>query len=246
MIMLKKIKFNGGSMSNFNPFEKEIKKTVLNHLLSKGNIKNDTIVINELTIDSFARRVDLAILVDGKIIAYEIKSDADSLYRLSGQLEKYKQYFDKIIVVTTIKHIENILAMIPKNIEVWEVTEEKIKIKKRGKLSNIEDKGNYLDLLRVQDMRKLAKNFKIPLDRGGKREIKDTLKKNLNKIPFKKLKFFVIDVISQRYKSTSSNFIENIKIGNRVTINDLNRLSPYSQKTKDNRIFEGSILGKLK
>lgn len=233
-------------MSNFNPFEKEIKKAVLNHLLSKGKINNDTIVINELTIDSFARRVDLAILVDGKIIAYEIKSDADSLYRLSGQLEKYNQYFDKIIVVTTIKHIENILAMIPKNIEVWEVVEDKIKIKKRGKLDNIKHKENYLDLLRVQDMRKLAKNFKIPLGTGGKREIKDILKKNINRISSQKIKVFVIDVISQRYKATSSNFIENIKIGNRVTVNDLNRLSPYLQKKIKNKIFEDSILGKLK
>ncbi|EMP2054345.1 sce7726 family protein [Enterobacter kobei] len=233
-------------MSDFNPFEKEIKKTVLNYLLIKGKIKNETIVINELTIDSFARRVDLAILVDGKIIAYEIKSDADSLYRLSGQLEKYKQYFDKIIVITTIKHVENILNMIPENIEVWEVADENIKIKKRGKLSKIEDKGNYLDLLRVQDMRKLAKKFKIQLGSSGKREIKDILKKNLNKIPAQNLKFFVIDAISQRYKTTSSNFIENIKIGNKVTINDLNRLSPYSQKTRDEKIFEDSILGKLK
>ncbi|EPR9703952.1 sce7726 family protein [Citrobacter freundii] len=233
-------------MSNVNPFEKEIKKAVLNHLLSKGKINNDTIVINELTIDSFARRVDLAILVDGKIIAYEIKSDADSLYRLSGQLEKYKQYFDKIIVVTTIKHIEKILTMTPKNIEVWEVADDKIKIKKRGKLSNIEHKENYLDLLRVQDMRKLAKNFNIPLSSGGKREIKDILKKNLNRIPAQKIKVFVADVISQRYKVTSSNFIENIKISNRVTINDLNRLSPYLQKKRENKIFEDSILGKIK
>ena len=233
-------------MSNVNPFEKEIKKAVLNHLLSKGKINNDTIVINELTIDSFARRVDLAILVDGKIIAYEIKSDADSLYRLSGQLEKYKQYFDKIIVVTTIKHIENILTMTPKNIEVWEVADDKIKIKKRGKLSNKEHKENYLDLLRVQDMRKLAKNFNIPLSIGGKREIKDILKKNLNRIPVQKIKVFVIDVISQRYKVTSSNFIENIKISNRVTINDLNRLSPYLQRKRENKIFEDSILGKIK
>lgn len=71
-------------------------------------------------------------------------------------------------------------------------------------------------------------------------------KDKFKKIPVQKLKSFVIDVISQRYKPTSSNFIENIKIGNRVTINDLNRLSPYSQKTRDNRIFEGSILGKIK
>ncbi len=68
--------------------------------------------------------------------------------------------------------------MTPKNIEVWEVAEGKIKIKKRGKLSNIEDKESYLDLLRVQDMRKLAKNFKIPLGSGGKKEIKTLLKTN--------------------------------------------------------------------
>ncbi|WP_407300885.1 hypothetical protein [Klebsiella quasipneumoniae] len=81
-------------------------------------------------------------------------------------------------MVTTIKHIGNILTMTPKNIEVWEVAEGKIKIKKRGKLSNIEDKESYLDLLRVQDMRKLAKNFKIPLGSGGKKEIKTLLKTN--------------------------------------------------------------------
>lgn len=78
-------------------------------------------------------------------------------------------------MVTTIKHIGNILTMTPKNIEVWEVAEGKIKIKKRGKLSNIEDKESYLDLLRVQDMRKLAKNFKIPLGSGGKKKRSRTL-----------------------------------------------------------------------
>ncbi|QLO11915.1 hypothetical protein HV183_00165 [Citrobacter freundii] len=65
-------------MSNFNPFEKEIKKTVLNYLLIKGEIKNDTIVINELTIDSFARRVDLGRDAD-LVVVMDCQIPADDL-----------------------------------------------------------------------------------------------------------------------------------------------------------------------
>jgi hypothetical protein len=233
-------------MSNFNTFEKEIKKTVLNHLLKKSELNKDVTIINELTIDSFSRRVDLAVLTDKKIIAYEIKSDADSLYRLSGQLEKYRQYFDKIIVVTTPKHLVNILKLVSDNIEVWEVLEQKITIKKRGKLSRIGNKADYLDLLRVQDMRKLASAFKIPLGKGGKNEIKKSLTANINKISHEELKLFVINIISQRFKLTSDNFLENINVENKVTINDLKFLSPYSKTPKTHAIVEGSVLDQLK
>ncbi|EHD19592.1 MULTISPECIES: sce7726 family protein [Brenneria] len=233
-------------MSNFNTFEKEIKKTVLNYLLNKSELNKDVTVINELTIDSFSRRLDLAVLTNKRIVAYEIKSDADSLYRLSGQLEKYRQYFDKIIVVTTPKHLDNILNLVSDNIEVWEVVEQKITIKKRGKASKVESKANYLDLLRVQDMRKLASAFNIPLGKGGKKEIKNIITDNLNKISYEKLKSFVIDIMSQRFKLTSTNFLENINVGNKVTVNDLDFLSPYSKIKNNDVIVRGSVLEQLK
>ncbi|WGO83618.1 sce7726 family protein [Arsenophonus apicola] len=233
-------------MSKFNTFEKEIKKAVLNHLLNKGELKKEVTIVNELTIDSFSRRVDLAILTDKKIIAYEIKSDADSLYRLSGQLEKYRQYFDKTIVVTTPKHLENILKMVSDDIEVWEVLEQKITIKKRGKLSRIGNKASYLDLLRVQDMRRLASTFKLPLSKGGKKEIKSTLTTSIDDISYEKLKLFVLNVISQRFKLTSTVFLENIIVGNKVTINDLNFLSPYFEIRKQYSLVKGSVLEQLK
>ncbi|WP_244665100.1 sce7726 family protein [Candidatus Symbiopectobacterium sp. 'North America'] len=124
-------------MSNFNTLEKEIKKTVLNYLLNKSELNKNVTVINELTIDSFSRRLDLAVLTNKKIMAYEIKSDADSLYRLSSQLEKYRQYFDKTIVVTTPKHLDNILNLVSDDIKVWEVIEQKITIKKEEKLREL-------------------------------------------------------------------------------------------------------------
>ncbi|MDN0096333.1 sce7726 family protein [Yersinia rohdei] len=233
-------------MSNFNTFEKEIKKTVLNYLLHKCEFKKGVTIINELTIDSFSRRVDLAVLTDNKIIAYEIKSDADSLYRLSGQLEKYRQYFDKTIVVTTPKHLANILKLVGDDIEVWEVLEQKITIKKRGKLSKIGNKADYLDLLRVQDMRKLASAFKIPLGKKGKNDIKKILTDNIHKISYEKLKLFVMNIISQRFKLTSDSFLENVSVVNKVTTNDLKFLSPYSKIQKSHSIVKGSILEQLK
>ncbi|GJL42263.1 sce7726 family protein [Enterobacter chengduensis] len=233
-------------MSNFNIFEKEIKKTVLNYLLNKSEFNKDVTVINELTIDSFSRRVDLAVLTDKKIIAYEIKSDADTLYRLSGQLEKYRQYFDKTIVVTTPKHLNNILKLVSDDIEVWEVTDQKVIIKKRGKTSRVKSKANYLDLLRVQDMRKLASSFNIPLVKTGKKEIKKVLIENINKISYEKLKTFIIIIMSQRFKLTSKNFLDNIKVLNKVTANDLDFLSPYSKKTNSHILVKGSILEQLK
>lgn len=233
-------------MSKFNTFEKEIKKTVLNYLLDKSELSKDVTVINELTIDSFSRRLDLAVLTKKKIVAYEIKSDADSLYRLSGQLEKYRQYFDKTIVVTTPKHLDNILNLVNGDIEVWEVVEQRITIKKRGKASRIESKANYLDLLRVQDMRKLASALNIKLGTGGKKEIKSILTDNLNKISYEKLKSFVIDILSQRFRLTSTNFLENVSVGNKVTINDLDFLSPYSKIKHTHALVQGSVLEQLK
>ncbi|EPE2789504.1 sce7726 family protein [Serratia marcescens] len=233
-------------MSNFNTFEKEIKKIVLNQLFVKNELYRNVTVINELTIDSFSRRVDLAVLTNQKIIAYEIKSDADSLYRLSGQIEKYRQYFDKVIVVSTPKHLENILNLVDDDIEVWEVREQKVTIKKRGKTSKIRNKADYLDLLRVQDMRKLANAFEISIGKGNKKEIKGKLISNINKISYERLKLFVINVLSQRYKFTSDSFLDNVNAKKRVTTNDLIFLSPYSKKQNQYSIVKGSVLEQLK
>lgn len=215
-------------------------------MLIKGKLNDSVTVVNELTIDSFSRRVDLALLTDKKIIAYEIKSDADSLYRLSGQLEKYHQYFDKTVVVTTPKHLSNILKLVNSETEVWEVTGQKITIKKRGKSSGIANKADYLDLLRVQDMVKLANIIKIKLEKKSKNEIKKALIRNINKISSETIKSFVINTISKRYKLTSDIFLENVNIMKRVTIDDLEYLNAYSKRNSEHTLVKGSILDQLK
>jgi len=232
-------------MSKQNHFEREIKKTVLNYLLDKNKLKNNVTVISELTIDSFSRRVDLVVLNDHKMIAYEIKSDADSLNRLPGQLDKYQQYFDKVVVVSTLKHINNILTTVPENIEVWEVTDSKVTVRKRGKVNKFLAKEDYLDLLKVNDMRRLASIMKVNIS-GSKSEVRRIIMDNISKIKRENLKVFVLSTISKRFHLTSSAFLENITTTRKVTLNDLNILSPYVSVRKIYSLFEESIIEKSK
>lgn len=141
--------------------EADIKATLLNHLREKKIINNDTIIISELAIANHVRRADLVILSKGKIIAFEIKSEADSLTRLKGQLTTFTSYFDKVIVVAAPKYASKIAKTTSPSIGVWEINGDKIKTIAKGKLSKrIEGKFliNYLDYV---DLKKLSTRLQI-------------------------------------------------------------------------------------
>ena len=72
----------------------------------------DTIIRHEVGICAGTRRIDMA-LVNGELTGYEIKSDMDTLARLTGQAEAYGSVLDRAILVTTERHLEGALAMLP-------------------------------------------------------------------------------------------------------------------------------------
>jgi len=69
--------------------EPQIKALIINYLRSKNKLNQDTTVINEFTVDGYSRRVDLLVADKKHFIAFEVKSEADSLTRLEGQTQKY-------------------------------------------------------------------------------------------------------------------------------------------------------------
>ncbi|WP_288739461.1 sce7726 family protein, partial [uncultured Rheinheimera sp.] len=99
-------------------FEPEIKAYALEYLRMKGHITKNDVVINEFTIDSYSRRADLVIIRDDYLLAIEIKSEFDSLARLSGQTEKYLEFFDKVLLVTSDSHLEKSIEKVNSNIEI--------------------------------------------------------------------------------------------------------------------------------
>lgn len=122
-------------MNNLQPFkmlETDIKSVILNYLRNKGELCHSSTIISELTVNKFSRRVDLAIIEKGKAYAFEIKSAADSLNRLEGQVTEYLNYFDKVIVVADSRHANKILSLVPRNVGVWEIRANKVVILQRG------------------------------------------------------------------------------------------------------------------
>ncbi|MYB83139.1 MAG: sce7726 family protein [Chloroflexi bacterium] len=73
---------------------------------------SDTLIRHEMGLCAGQRRVDIALL-NGEISGYEIKSDVDSLIRLLGQADVYGRVLDRVTLVTTSRHLEKSMTLLP-------------------------------------------------------------------------------------------------------------------------------------
>ena len=90
--------------------ETEIRKALLDLL---GDTKaEDSLLIEELTLESGGARVDIALISD-KLLGFEIKSDFDTLDRLSNQIHSYNRVFDEITLVAGKTFIDIALKILP-------------------------------------------------------------------------------------------------------------------------------------
>lgn len=72
-------------------------------------------MLNEFRIAT--SKADLVIL-NGTATVYEIKSERDSLARLSSQVENYKRVFAKVNVIASEGHIQSVLETVPDDVGV--------------------------------------------------------------------------------------------------------------------------------
>jgi hypothetical protein len=70
-------------------------------------------IIHELEIPRPSGRVDLAV-INGEMVGFEIKSDADTLCRLPRQTASFCAVFNKMYFVTTNTHLREARAKIPR------------------------------------------------------------------------------------------------------------------------------------
>jgi hypothetical protein len=86
-------------------------------VVQRADKDSASVVIDELSVGSETARVDLAVLGDS-FHGYEIKSELDSLRRLSRQVEAYSSVFDFATIVVAPKHYVAALQAVP---SWWEV-----------------------------------------------------------------------------------------------------------------------------
>ncbi|MCH1924529.1 sce7726 family protein [Shewanella sp. C32] len=213
--------------------EIEVKASFINYLRKRNNRFSDGVIVNEFVYDNFNRRADLLYIKGNRLFAYEIKSEADSLSRLPGQIDNYLGHFDKVIMVVATKHVGAVLDMTPSVVEVIEIKPEgNFKIIRRGKISKNIESRKLLNLLKVKEIRQVAKKIGVSTHQNTKKTLID----ELSCFKSNKLKGYIIQSISQRFTYSSSAF--NLICGGRdVVKDDLNILSNNKKENKVDNIF---------
>ena len=211
--------------------EPEIKAIVLNHLKENGCISGKTSVINEFTIDNYSRRVDLALANQNHLIAFEIKSEADSLFRLEGQVEKYLEYFDKVVIVAASKHIESIFDTAPQNVAIWEISKKGISVRRRGRIEQIKNKEKLINLMKANELIKLSNQLGLSRQSRDRR----TSETVLQNAPISKLREAALKSIKKRFLQTYSSFWQHVR-NSEVKPQHIDLLSPYKEERESLKI----------
>jgi hypothetical protein len=90
----------------------DIRRVLREHLEGTFSGDRNTMIIEELGLCRGAVRVDIAV-VNGVLKGYEIKSDRDTLIRLSSQAATYNRIFDTMTVVVAERHLCAASRLIP-------------------------------------------------------------------------------------------------------------------------------------
>lgn len=156
--------------------DKDIRVTLISEI-AKLNQNNDYRLVEELVVCDGDARVDIAV-INGKLCGYEIKSDRDTLERLSRQIDAYNKTFDYITIVVGEKYKENIIHEIPSwwGIQVALKDTNKVLIKSiRPAIINDEvDARSVIELLWKDEILKLLKSKGIKgLSNKNRRKLRD-------------------------------------------------------------------------
>ncbi|MTI47969.1 MAG: sce7726 family protein [Firmicutes bacterium] len=170
------------------------------HLIKKFIGRKKEVTLFEMYADN-SSRVDLC-RVNGKSIAYEIKSDLDNLDRLNKQIEDYSKIFEFTYVTTTKAQLSKVLDIIPDfcGVQLYRLEGEKCFFsypKKAEKSPNIKP-SSQVNSLSSKDIEFILKELafkKIPSTRSEREEalLSSFGEKTINKM-FKK-------AIQNKYKN---------------------------------------------
>lgn len=142
-----------------------INKYYHNEITIKSNFINNKLLKskNHITIfelNSGKSRLDLC-KVNGTSIAFEIKTDLDSLYRLDKQLCDYMSLFEKVYVICSEKRCNSIEEIIPHECGIYSYKVTKngkyiFKEYKKAKKSKIINEKQQLELLTKKELESIV------------------------------------------------------------------------------------------
>lgn len=140
------------------------KNTLLNKLLLGVHSVNTTTALTEIPV---AKSKADFVLINGKAVVYEIKTELDNFERLENQINDYYKAFDHVAVVTCKEN----LKMLEKKLENMEKPVGIYILQKKGTLTLVKKPEKYRKDLEFEVLFKLLRKYEyenIILDSIGK------------------------------------------------------------------------------
>lgn len=177
-----------------------IKSELIDCLLQR---KEYDIIISELPFLGCTRLADLVAVSQNMTIAFEIKSEKDSLQYLTEQLEDYRQVFNLVYIVIAEKFYQNIqIKKLPKSIGIIRVSlKGKLSLKRKAIIRKNLNKHALLSLLWKKDMQKLTNLSK----KQDLNQLRSSIIKNCS---ISKIQYEAIQALLNRYKESYKMFLQ--------------------------------------
>lgn len=177
-------------------YAETIKVDIINWICN-GNLGFDMTegaIANEPLYGPRMRRVDLLLISASGLHALEIKSEKDSLSRLSEQVSEYTQTFDKTSVVLTKNHLQSAKSILPRNVGIILIEDNNI-IEMRP--------ANYIKRLNKKYLATLLPKSVLLQLLGAQYKKYDTFQIReivAQRVPLLKLKTLVIKELKRKYR----------------------------------------------
>lgn len=126
------------------------KNTLLKKLLLGIHSVNTTTALTEFPI---AKSKADFVLINGKAVVYEIKTELDNLERLESQISDYYKAFDHVAVVTCIENVENV----KKKLDAMKRPVGLYVLQKKGTIKTIRRPEKYIDCLDAEVLYKILR-----------------------------------------------------------------------------------------
>lgn len=138
------------------------KNTMLNKLLFKRHDYRKTSALTEMPIAN--SKADF-VMINGKGVVYEIKTELDNLERLNSQINDYYKAFTNVVIVTYEDNIGRVEKVVNNNVGLMVLTKRRALVTKREPIEEYSSL-NYetiFKLLRKKEFENIMKKYQINL-----------------------------------------------------------------------------------
>lgn len=191
------------------------KNTILNKLLLGVHSINSTTALTEIPIST--SKADF-VLINGKAVVYEIKTELDNLDRLDGQIQNYYKAFDHVCVVTCDEYSKILLDKFgDTNVGIYVLSKKETikRLKEPIKYTNNLNATEIFKILNKPEYEKIIKSYYGELPQVTQVKFWNTCRDLFNNIP-----------LSYAYEAFLKILKERNKVSNKKMFNDV----PYELK----------------